>query len=204
MRATLTSRIASPVELDATLTAARFRLGHANEIMSFFPHAAAYLRSVENDGECFSLDSEASSLDTADVVVPIRSATCACVKPASLRASSNARSAVNSSSSASYSALMTGSESKRAVSSAVCRTGTYRSSFARAGRALAITLYLFHSPTGDTQFVFRRFLHLLDERMQDDEFVSNLYAIKHASDTFTTSRAQFKQSCPHCARMWHP
>jgi hypothetical protein len=49
----------------------------ANEITSLLPHAAAYLRSVANDGECFSLDSDASSRETAEAVVPIRSATCA-------------------------------------------------------------------------------------------------------------------------------
>lgn len=39
-----------------------------------FPHAAAYLRSVAKEGECFSLASDASRRETADAVVPIRSA----------------------------------------------------------------------------------------------------------------------------------
>ena len=59
------------------------------------------MRKVAKDGECFSLRKEASSLETADTVVPIRLATSACVSPAVWRASSMACSAVYSSSSAS-------------------------------------------------------------------------------------------------------
>ncbi|KGC40406.1 hypothetical protein DP42_2464 [Burkholderia pseudomallei] len=78
-----------------------FAIHQANVITSLLPHAAAYLRNVAKEGECFSLVNDASSRDTADAVVPIRSATWACVKPAACRAAKIARKALYSSSNAS-------------------------------------------------------------------------------------------------------
>jgi hypothetical protein len=43
----------------------------------FLLHAAAYLRVVANDNECFSLARETSRHDISNVVVPMRSAICA-------------------------------------------------------------------------------------------------------------------------------
>ncbi|MDW9229480.1 hypothetical protein C7S15_7010 [Burkholderia cepacia] len=54
------------------------------------------------------------------------------------------------------------------------------------------------------QLVVGCFLRLPDEGMQDDEFISHPDAMEHTPDAFTASRAQFKQSFPHRARMRHP
>ena len=68
------------------------------------PHAARYRRIVVTDGECLPDARARSSRATAGACVPMRSATWACVNPASRRASSSKSSKANSSfSSRSYS-----------------------------------------------------------------------------------------------------
>ncbi len=79
-----------------------------NVIANSQPTARAYLRSVVTDGEWPLLPPPASKRAIAGVIVPMRLATSACVKPARRRARSNSSKRPNSSAWASYAALTPG------------------------------------------------------------------------------------------------
>jgi hypothetical protein len=85
----------------------------SSTILNLEPVAAAYFRSVDVDGRTRPL----SSLATTLCVVCIRSASSACVSQARFRASIRFPASENSSSSASYSARYSGSESHFSCSS---------------------------------------------------------------------------------------
>ncbi len=65
---------------------------HATWTTRRLPHALTYLRKVAIDGECFPVAKARSKRATAGAWVPMRSATCAWVRPASWRAFSRASS----------------------------------------------------------------------------------------------------------------
>src|SRR5213594_770617 len=94
----------------ATDPAAGVGCVHGTSLISTVqPTASAYLCNVAMDGECFWLPPPASNRATAEGVVPMRSATSVCVRPARFLACNSSANQANSASSALYSARTWGS-----------------------------------------------------------------------------------------------
>jgi len=161
------------------------------------PQAARYLRIVATEGECLPDARARSSRATAGACVPMRSATWACVNPASCRASSNKSSKANSSfSSRSYS----------------LRTAGFFNILALNSSCFSM-FNLLHSPYRGFQFRVRRFLGFLDKPVQHHNPPTGQRAIHHTRNPFSTHQPQFKQPVAHrlgvrlsqiCADDTHP
>lgn len=165
---------------------------YTKRIWSFFPVARANFFSVENDGPLTPEARLLSILVMAVALVPMRSATSAWVRPASLRAASISSSSANSSAMASYSALKAGSSIHLAAISSCVMVG---------GLRLPVMLNLLHS--GFSFFAFSRwgFLSLLDETVQHDDAFSCQSAVKDACDAITAFNPKLEKSVTEGAGM---
>ena len=138
------------------------------------PQAARYRRIVATEGECLPDAKARSNRATAGACVPMRSATSACVKPASWRASSNKSSNANSSfSSRSYS----------------LRTAGFFSILALNSSCFSM-FNLLHAPHRGFQFHARCFLGFFDKPVQHHNPPSGQRAIHHTRNPFTRSSTQ--------------
>src|SRR6266702_1554928 len=109
-----------------------------------------------------------SSRATAGVLVPIRAATSACVRPALRRAFSNSSSKANSSARATYSALTAGSFSI----------------FLMSCLCVIIGYYLFHPLASDLQLLGRRSGRLLHEGMEHHDSPTGPRAEEDSANAF--------------------
>ncbi|EJQ8214267.1 Rha family transcriptional regulator [Salmonella enterica] len=144
---------------------------YTKRIWSFFPVACANFFSVVKDGPLTPAARLLSILVMAVAFVPIRSATSAWVRPASLRAASISSSKANSSAMASYSALKAGSSIHLAAISSCVIVG---------GLRLLVMLNLLHSGFCLFAFSYRGFLSLLDEAVQHNNALPCQGAVKNA------------------------
>ncbi|EKZ9427234.1 Rha family transcriptional regulator [Salmonella enterica] len=144
---------------------------YTKRIWSFFPVACANFFSVVKDGPLTPAARLLSILVMAVAFVPIRSATSAWVRPASLRAASISSSKANSSAMASYSALKAGSSIHLAAISSCVIVG---------GLRLPVMLNLLHSGFCLFAFSYRGFLSLLDEAVQHNNTLPCQGAVKNA------------------------
>lgn len=153
---------------------------------SFFPSASAYLRNVFNEGDGLPVTSAFSNRATAVALVPMRSATCAWVSPASLRALRIASNiGISSRSSRSTSAFTAGLDNILSFVSAYVMVGGVRS----------IAIFNLLHPGFSNQLVSRQdFLRFFDEAVQHHNTAADQRAIEHARDTFRALQAQFKQA----------
>ena len=150
------------------------------------PTAAAYLRNVAMDGACLWLPPPASNRATPEGVVPIRSATSACVRPARFLACNSSANQVNSASSALYSA---------------CTWGLRRA-FTLSSSCVSI-LHLLHPLPSETELSRWDLLGFLDELMQHDDPLTRQRVIQHAPDPFLCFQAQFQQTIAEGTGMRH-
>lgn len=165
---------------------------YTKRIWSFFPVARANFFSVANDGPLTPEARLLSILVMAVALVPMRSATSAWVRPASLRAASISSSSANSSAMASYSALKAGSSIHLAAISSCVMVG---------GLRLPVMLNLLHSGFSFFAFGWRGFLGLLDEAMQHDDAFSCQGAVKDARDAITAFNPKLEKSVTEGAGM---
>ncbi len=120
------------------------------------PTASAYRCRVEMDGECFAFPPPDSNRATDGGLLPICSATWACVIPAFRRAAKSSSNKRNLSSKASYAALNSGS----AIHSATISSWV-------------VITHLFQSVSGDFQIQRRGFVRFLDDGMQNQNLTTN-------------------------------
>ena len=165
---------------------------YTKRIWSFFPVARANFFSVANDGPLTPEARLLSILVMAVALVPMRSATSAWVRPASLRAASISSSSANSSAIASYSALKAGSSIHLAAISSCVMVG---------GLRLPVMLNLLHSGFSFFAFGWRGFLGLLDEAMQHDDAFSCQGAVKDACNAIAAFNPKLEKSVPESAGM---
>ncbi|EIW7557493.1 Rha family transcriptional regulator [Salmonella enterica subsp. enterica serovar Stanleyville] len=157
---------------------------YTKRIWSFFPVACANFFSVVKDGPLTPAARLLSILVIAVAFVPIRSATSAWVRPASLRAASISSSNANSSAMASYSALNAGSSIHLAAISSCVIVGALR---------LPVMLNLLHSGFCLFAFSYRGFLSLLYKAVQHDDALSCQGAVKNASDAIAAFNPKLKK-----------
>ncbi|ENE0981924.1 Rha family transcriptional regulator [Salmonella enterica] len=157
---------------------------YTKRIWSFFPVACANFFSVVKDGPLTPAARLLSILVIAVAFVPIRSATSAWVRPASLRAASISSSNANSSAMASYSALNAGSSIHLAVISSCVIVGALR---------LPVMLNLLHSGFCLFAFSYRGFLSLLYKAVQHDNALPCQGAVKNASDAIAAFNPKLKK-----------
>ena len=150
-----------------------------------FPQALTYRRSVAIDGECLPVAKDRSRRATAGAWVPIRSATCACVRPAFCRAFSSASSSVASS---------------RSMRSTSARTPGRRISFLTSWSCVC-TFYLLHSRHRDLAFARWRARALLDEAVQHDDSPSNKRAEENSRNSVDCLQPQFEEPIAKSLRM---
>lgn len=165
---------------------------YTKRIWSFFPVARANFFSVANDGPLTPEARLLSILVMAVALVPMRSATSAWVRPASLRAASISSSSANSSAMASYSALKAWSSIHLAAISSCVMVGGVR---------LPVMLNLLHSGFSFFAFSWWGFLGLLDEAMQHDDAFSCQGAVKDACDAITAFNPKLEKSVTEGAGM---
>lgn len=165
---------------------------YTKRIWSFFPVARANFFSVANDGPLTPEARLLSILVMAVAFVPMRSATSAWVKPASLRAASISSSSANSSAIASYSALKVGSSIHLAAISSCVMVG---------GLRLPVMLNLLHSGFSLFAFSWWSFLSLLDETVQHDDAFSCQGAVKDACDAITAFNPKLEKPVTEGAGM---
>ena len=148
------------------------------------PTACAYFSKVAIEGECFPRPD--SRRATADWVVPMRSATSACVTPAAARALRNSSRNRNSSSSPSYSAFTSALSSARALSS------------------LCVSIFvLLHSSLCCFKLSWWSFVRLLYKLVQHHNFSTNHRTVEYSSYPLSRLQSQFKKAVSHCSSMWH-
>ncbi|EHN1253692.1 Rha family transcriptional regulator [Salmonella enterica] len=157
---------------------------YTKRIWSFFPVACANFFSVVKDGPLTPAARLLSILVIAVAFVPIRSATSAWVRPASLRAASISSSNANSSAMASYSALNAGSSIHLAAISSCVIVGALR---------LPVMLNLLHSGFCLFAFSYRGFLSLLYKAVQHDDALPCQGAVKNASDAIAAFNPKLKK-----------
>ncbi|EJS4721533.1 Rha family transcriptional regulator [Salmonella enterica] len=157
---------------------------YTKRICSFFPVACANFFSVVKDGPLTPAARLLSILVIAVAFVPIRSATSAWVRPASLRAASISSSNANSSAMASYSALNAGSSIHLAAISSCVIVGALR---------LPVMLNLLHSGFCLFAFSYRGFLSLLYKAVQHDDALPCQGAVKNASDAIAAFNPKLKK-----------
>ncbi|EIK8018341.1 Rha family transcriptional regulator [Salmonella enterica] len=157
---------------------------YTKRICSFFPVACANFFSVVKDGPLTPAARLLSILVIAVAFVPIRSATSAWVRPASLRAASISSSNANSSAMASYSALNAGSSIHLAAISSCVIVGALR---------LPVMLNLLHSGFCLFAFSYRGFLSLLYKAVQHDDALPCQSAVKNASDAIAAFNPKLKK-----------
>lgn len=157
---------------------------YTKRICSFFPVACANFFSVVKDGPLTPAARLLSILVIAVAFVPIRSATSAWVRPASLRAASISSSNANSSAMASYSALNAGSSIHLAAISSCVIVGALR---------LPVMLNLLHSGFCLFAFSYRGFLSLLYKAVQHDDALPCQGAVKNASYAIAAFNPKLKK-----------
>lgn len=162
---------------------------YTKRIWSFFPVACANFFSVVKDGPLTPAARLPSMRVIAVAFVPMRSATCAWVNPASLRAASISSSKANSSAMASYSAFTAGLDNILLTISSCVMVG---------GLRLPVMLNLLHS--GFSSFEFGRWglLCFLHEAVQHNDALASQCAVKNAPNTFCALKANFEQTITEC------
>ncbi|HEC9618511.1 TPA: Rha family transcriptional regulator [Salmonella enterica subsp. enterica serovar Reading] len=162
---------------------------YTKRIWSFFPVACANFFSVVKDGPLTPAARLLSILVIAVAFVPIRSATSAWVRPASLRAASISSSNANSSAMASYSAFTAGLDNILLTISSCVMVG---------GLRLPVMLNLLHSGLSFFEFGRWGFLCFLHEAVQHNDALASQCAVKDTPNTFRTFKANFEQTVTEC------
>jgi hypothetical protein len=188
-------------------TTANYGVHHSNvytkRICNFFPHAAAYLRSVATEGDCLSLASEASSLEMAGGFVPIRSAICAWVKPDASRAANSTSSKANSSRSMRVISLRNAASFIQPLTITSWETVGASETLRFDDTVDLRMINLLFAPPGNFQLTLGRGLGLLDKTMQHHNPPLIHYTIKHAGNPIRAFQSQLKQPAAHCTRVGH-
>jgi Ca2+-binding RTX toxin-like protein len=176
---------------------------YTSRISSFFPHAAAYLRSVATEGDCLSLANEASKRETAGGLVPMRSAICAWVKPDASRAVNSASSKANSSRSIRSTAWRNAASFIQLFNISSCDTVAGTGDFCLAESKVLRMIHLLFTSSGNLQITLGRGLGFFNEAVQHHNAPLMCHTIKHTGNTIRTFQAQLKQPTTHRTRMWH-